>query len=89
MKTKLLFFLGYNHTVWYVIFLLFMFCGCKTYNVYIVEPSLRRTSICTPTLKENRFTSLFKAADSSFINMSKLREASKYTVKITNEEIHY
>lgn len=75
-----------GHPIWYVILLLFMFTSCKTYNVYIVEspPKIKATHLPKP--KENRFTSSFIAADSSFVNMDKLREASKAAVEFANKK---
>lgn len=64
---------------------LWLLTSCKTYNVYIVESSPKATTYL-PIPKENRFTSSFRAADSSFVNMNKLRKASKEAVEKANKQ---
>lgn len=58
-----------KHPIWFLLFLLIMASGCKTYNIYIVENKDMPKSGYTKSgylENENRFTKSFINADSVF-----------------------
>lgn len=50
---------------------LFIFCSCRTYNVYLIEAKPEAVYTAPVKSSENRFTSSFQKADSLFDKASK------------------
>lgn len=65
--------------------LLFIFCSCRTYNVYLIETKPEPVYSALVKSSENRFTSSFQKADSLFDKASK--EAAKAAYEKTKHLI--